>query len=456
MKKNVIFGLAVIAALGLGGCGKQEINLLSEQVAVELGSNLDMDVTNYVELDEKAAAETKIDFSAVDVMKTGTYTAAVTYGEQTVSFEVVVKDTTAPVVDAKEDIAVTAGETIFAEDIITNVTELSGEVTVAFQEAEAASAETEVVDGTEMIDATEQGEDILPETSSFVIGDVTCSNAEIIYPETGEYDTALTVADASGNSTEVSVHIVVGEAPVFNGIEDITVTAGTEEVNYLDGISAVDCNENDITGQIVCDSSAVDLSTAGTYEIIYTVMDENGFKGTAKANVSVTEGKSDNTKKGTTNKANDNKKDSASKTNDNKNAEVSSTSNAGGNSGSTENKSNSNNGNNPSSAGGNSGNSGNGNGGGSTPTPTPAPDKGGSSSNNGNSNGGSTPTPTPAPTPTPTPAPTPAPTPTPTPDTNNGNESGNDMQVPDGWEDMPVFDPSTNPDRPDELGGIDW
>lgn len=455
MKKNVIFGLAAMAALGLGGCGKQEINLLSEQIVVELGSNLDMNVTNYVELDEKEAAETKIDFSAVDVMKTGTYTAAVTYGEQTVSFEVLVKDTTAPVVEVREDIAVTAGETLFAEDIITNVTELSGEVTVAFQEAEAASAETEVVDGTEMIDATEQGEDIFPETGSFIVGDVTCSNAEIIYPETGEYDTVLTVADASGNSTEVPVHIVVGESPVFNGIEDITVSVGTEEVNYLDGISAVDCNENDITGQIVCDSSAVDLSTAGTYEIVYTVMDENGFKGTAKANVSVTEGKSDNTKKGTTNKANDNKKDSASKTNDNKNAEVSSTSNAGGNSGSTENKSNSNNGNNPSSSGGNSSNSGNGINGGSTPTP--APDKGGNSSNNGNSNGGSTPTPAPAPTPTPAP--------TPAPDNGNnggGNISDENQQMQDQINDMinngelTPFDPSTNPDRPDELGGIDW
>lgn len=70
-----------------------------------------------------------------------------------------------------------------------------------------------------------------------------------------EYDNVITVADASGNSTEVSVHIVVGDAPEFSDIEDITVTADTEEVDYLDGVTAKDSNGNDITADIVCDSS---------------------------------------------------------------------------------------------------------------------------------------------------------------------------------------------------------
>lgn len=431
MKRKILVGMAVLAVIGTSGCGKKDLSLVSQKIEVELGSALSDHVVDYVRLDEKAAAEAAVDFSAVDLMKTGTYTAAVTYGEQTASFEVVVKDTTAPVVELKDDVIITAGETLHAEDIITNVNELSGEVTVAFKEAVAVDAPTEAVNGTEMVDATEQAvleEDIFSETNSFVIGDVTCSNAEIVYAEVGEYDTALTVADASGNSTEVSLHIVVGESPVFNGIEDITVTVGTEEVNYLDGITATDYNGNDITDKIVCDSSAVDPSTAGMYEIIYTVMDENGFKGTAKANVSViTEGKADNSKKGNSSKVDDNKKDSAGKTSANMNTEVSNPSNAGSN-GNTENKSNSNNGNAPSSSGSNSGTSGNGNGGGSTPAPTPAPDKSGSSGNGGNNNGGSTPTP----------APTPTPTPVPTPDkggssSNNGN-GGYDMELPDGVE----------------------
>lgn len=424
MKRKILVGMAVLAVIGTSGCGKKDLSLVSQKIEVELGSALSDHVVDYVRLDEKAAAEAAVDFSAVDLMKTGTYTAAVTYGEQTASFEVVVKDTTAPVVELKDDVIITAGETLHAEDIITNVNELSGEVTVAFKEAVAVDAPTEAVNGTEMVDATEQAvleEDIFSETNSFVIGDVTCSNAEIVYAEVGEYDTALTVADASGNSTEVSLHIVVGEAPVFNGIEDITVTVGTEEVNYLDGITATDYNGNDITDKIVCDSSAVDPSKAGMYEIIYTVMDENGFKGTAKANVSVTEGKPNTTKKDTSGDSKKTESVSTGKTGGNSNAGNNNSGNGGNSSSSSQTTpdkgSDSNSG----------GNNNSGNGGSSSSGSQTTPDKG-SNSNSGVSPAPAptpVPTPTPKPTPEPTPAPTPEPTPTPTPTPDSGNPSDN-------------------------------
>lgn len=83
----------------------------------------------------------------------------------------------------------------YCEYEVRNTDKLRSEWTATFQEAETADKSTEVIDGTETIDGKEQAE-----------------------PE--EYDTVLTVVDASGNSREVPVHIIVGD---MNGIEDITL-----------------------------------------------------------------------------------------------------------------------------------------------------------------------------------------------------------------------------------------
>lgn len=334
-KREVLATLAVMAALGMTACGTKELEIITNQVEVELGSELDTAVTSYV-ADEDVAAEATVDFSAVDMTKTGTYSATVTYKDQTAGFDVVVVDTTAPEVTVADQIVAAAGEPLYAKDVITGITELGGEVEVTFSEPEtkdgadlegAETAEgteslenteiveepteeagdtetvevTEAEEGTESaVDSTEPTETAEPE-AEFVIGDVICSNAYVIYPETGEYDNTLTVTDASGNSTDVMVHIVVGDAPELSGIEDITVTVGTEadEIDYLDGVTAADSNGNDITANIVCDSAAVDLEAAGEYEITYTVTDENGFTATKTATVTVEEksGKKSDSKK---------------------------------------------------------------------------------------------------------------------------------------------------------------
>ena len=319
-KREVLLTLAAIAVIGLSGCGTQKLALVSDHVELELGSELDTTVTSYV-ADEKVAEDAVLDFSAVDISKVGTYTVPVTYNDQTASFEVEVVDTTAPVVECVESVTVAVNMPVCAEDMITNVIELSGNVEVTIAEPEIVVDEeanledateeiaeeatdavtdesTEIVEATEETEASEgieTSEEVTTEEEtelvleSFTVGDVLCNNDYVILTETGEYDALITVADASGNTTEVLVHVVVGEAPVISGVEDITVTVGADEVDYLDGVIAVDCNGNDITDKITCDSSIVDLETVGEYGIVYTVVDENGFEAHATALVAVKE-----------------------------------------------------------------------------------------------------------------------------------------------------------------------
>lgn len=294
-KKKVLALLAVVTLLSATGCGK-ELTLVAEQVEMELGSELDTTATNYV-ADEALAEDTVLDFSAVNTLKAGTYPVTATYKEQTATFNVVVTDTVAPEVEVAEDIVVEAGTPLTAQDVIAGVTELSGVVEVTIVEPEAVTDEdavemvedTEVAEDTETVEATEAVEGTVIALEPFTVDDVMCSNDYVVFAETGEYDVIISVADMSGNSAEALAHIVVGEAPTISGVEDMTVTVGTEEVDYLDGVTATDCNGNDITDKIVCDADNVDLENAGQYGITYTVVDENGFEKSVSAIMTVKE-----------------------------------------------------------------------------------------------------------------------------------------------------------------------
>ena len=298
-KRNILLTTAFVGALSLGACGKAELKPLAEQIEVELGSSLDENVTAYVALDEKAAKEATLDLSAVDTNKTGTYKASVAYKEQTAAFEVVVKDTTAPEVTLVDKVTVAAGTPLHAKDVIAEVTELSGEVTAVFENAEPEMAkqteatETLEVAVTEMPE-TEAAAEVAQskeEPETFTVGAVTCTDDTTVFGSVGAYDVLLTVVDASGNETEVKVSVIVGEAPEFLGIEDLTVTVGTERVDYLEGVTATDYKGTDITDRIACDAALVNLDAVGTYEILYQVTDEEGFGAEEKASVVVAEKK---------------------------------------------------------------------------------------------------------------------------------------------------------------------
>lgn len=75
--------------------------------------------------------------------------------------------------------------------------------------------------------------------------------------------------------------------PVISGANDISHYIGEVAPDFLDGISASDDADGDITAAITVDYTAVDLDVEGTYTIIYTVTDEAGNETTETINVIV-------------------------------------------------------------------------------------------------------------------------------------------------------------------------
>ena len=444
-KKSVVVLLTVtmVTEMTAAGCGDKQLALATDRVSVELGYELNTDVAAYV-ADADIAVETTIDFGAVDVSKLGTYTAVVTYKDQTASLEVDVVDTTAPEAEVVNQVTVGVDEPLYVEDVLTSVTELTGNVMATFDdladESTDATEEVETTEGVEAAKDVETTEDMevteevettgaSEDMETFVLDDVTVTNDAIVFHTVGEYSVSLTLADESGNSKQVEVPVLVGTEPTFLGIEDLTVTTGAENVDYLSGVTATDSNGNDLTDKIECDDSKVDLSLAGEYEITYTVTDENGFTAKQTAKVTVADGKTSKkdtksattkseTTKAETGSTNSSATNTGSSNTGNSNSGTSESSNSGNSNSGTSGSSNSGNSNSGTSGSSNSGNSNSGTSGGSNS----------GSNNTGSSENGST-------TPSGDSGSTDTGSSTPSADTgsNNGGNSSSDgtMSVPD-------------------------
>ncbi len=77
--------------------------------------------------------------------------------------------------------------------------------------------------------------------------------------------------------------------PVFSGIEDITYVIGDPVPDLLEGVTANDRVDGDVTAAIEIDDSEVDFTTPGVYTVTFTVSDEAGNVRNASMTVTVVE-----------------------------------------------------------------------------------------------------------------------------------------------------------------------
>ncbi len=102
----------------------------------------------------------------------------------------------------------------------------------------------------------------------------------------GEKDNPPSSTEPSSSETSSIVEVKDTTPPVIEGAKDITIYVG-DTVSYRKGVTATDDTDQNPTLHI--DSSAVDTSKAGTYEVTYTATDS--FGNTAEVKIKVTVGK---------------------------------------------------------------------------------------------------------------------------------------------------------------------
>lgn len=285
MKKKIIMTLLASTLIvgSMTGCGSTK--LTKSSITIELGNEDAIKVSDFMDLSKDELKSAKLNTKDVNFFKEGNYKATISYKDKDYDIKVKVKDTVAPKITVSDNIVVQTNNPLHMSDIITEVTELSGNIDASFKD----KPKSESTDNTESVSATENTES----GSSSVIAVGGCNlkhNDEITYTKSGDYDNTITVTEDAGNTSDIDIKISVIDAPVINGISDKTVTVG-DAVDYLSGVSAVDGKGTDITGNIEVDSSKVDINTPGTYQITYKVTDSYGFSTGANCNVVVNEKK---------------------------------------------------------------------------------------------------------------------------------------------------------------------
>lgn len=313
MKKKIIMTLLASTLIvgSMTGCGSTK--LTKSSITIELGNDDAIKISDFMDLDKNELKSAKLNTKDVNFFKEGNYKATISYKDKDYDIKVKVKDTVAPKITVSDNIVVQTNNPLHMSDIITNVTELSGNIDASFKD----KPKSESTDNTESVSATENTESTESSIASVIaVGGCNLKhNDEITYTKSGDYDNTITVTDDAGNSTDIDIKISVIDAPSINGISDKTVTVG-DTIDYLSGVTATDGKGTDITGSIEVDSSKVDINTPGTYQITYKVTDSYGFSTGANCNITVNEKKeevADNTSDGndnTTTSDNGNKKSS--------------------------------------------------------------------------------------------------------------------------------------------------
>ncbi len=116
------------------------------------------------------------------------------------------------------------------------------------------------------------------------------NDSSVLYDETGQYPIEVQVTDEENNTVNKTIilNIVrnvtkpvdpvtpeIGTLPEIKGIKDITINLG-EKIDLLNGITAFDAEDGNLTAKLQLDDATVDYNKTGEYEVVYSVMDSDG------------------------------------------------------------------------------------------------------------------------------------------------------------------------------------
>lgn len=118
---------------------------------------------------------------------------------------------------------------------------------------------------------------------------VSVDDSMVDWASPGTYEITYIAADESGNqSTAVALLTIIEDntPPVLYGATDRTLCVGST-ITYRQGVLVTD--DTDAAPKLSIDSSGVDLSTPGTYPLVYTATDAAGNVTTQEVRVTVHE-----------------------------------------------------------------------------------------------------------------------------------------------------------------------
>jgi large repetitive protein len=126
---------------------------------------------------------------------------------------------------------------------------------------------------------TEQGATATDNVDGDISGQITIDASAVNPNVLGSYTVTYNVTDAAGNAaSEVSRTVTVTDqmGPIITLLGDNPLELDQFAPYVEPGATATDDVDGDVSGDIVIDASAVDVSTPGSYPVTYNVMDSDG------------------------------------------------------------------------------------------------------------------------------------------------------------------------------------
>ena len=122
--------------------------------------------------------------------------------------------------------------------------------------------------------------------------DIEIDSSAVKYGTPGKYTVKYTVKDKDGNTDSEALTVIIKDttAPELQGVaSEFTLTQGDAAPDYLNGLSASDSVDGDMTSKVAVDDSGVDYGTPGTYIVLFSVIDAAGNVTRQEASVTVNE-----------------------------------------------------------------------------------------------------------------------------------------------------------------------
>ncbi len=294
---------------------------IHEELTVEAGRQ-SISANDFRKEDKGIDAKFVSDTTSLDLNTIGKYPVSVSYKDKTYSCTLIVEDTIAPEAEVR-NLAIYSNEAPAPEDFIVSIkdaspvtvqyekrTDLSKEgsylLALILEDAAGNTARYEVVltvfidngvpqlagvapiftyigtepdylDGVTAMDDKDVALEILVDSSKVDLNAV------------GTYDITYSVTDAAGNTTSAPTTVTVTDdsvAPTIQGVHNISLYLGSA-VSYRSGVVVTD--DKDAAPKLEVDSSQVDLSTPGTYPLVYTARDMTGNETRLEVTVTVAE-----------------------------------------------------------------------------------------------------------------------------------------------------------------------
>lgn len=275
----IVLGIITILCLSLVLFLKSplfEVKFTTQETHLEIGNKAESNPSFYLDGNDWCVALSHVDTSSVKHTQVGRYPIYIYHGFQKYTSYVNVTDTTAPVVscDVKTK-TIETGDIISVNSLGLKIKDYSDIESVKFTKISSTKFYTGLPDEetVDMREAYRKGIAMEAEEFQFAYG--------------GIYTLTISVSDIFHNTSELTLALKVEEPPVLEIPSDFYV-AGPSEIDFTEYIDAWDFISEELdTEDVKVDTSQLNLSTAGTYEISFSATDDYGLTATATANVHV-------------------------------------------------------------------------------------------------------------------------------------------------------------------------